>query len=146
MHCLTLSAAALVGLAGAAAACPDYTLSYTGDALYTATRFAVTAGGDNSMTSCGFVEEGFVTSSPDFTFDLNGMGPYWLDISVTSACDAMLLVNDAAANWYYDDDSNGNLDPRLSLVAPGDGYLDIWVGTFDGEFCDATLTLETFFH
>jgi len=47
-------------------------------------------------------------------------------------------------NWFYDDDDNGNLDPRIVLTRPSNGIIDIWVGTYDGEYCDAVLSLETF--
>ena len=55
-----------------------------------------------------------------------------------------LLINTGSANWYYDDDDNGNMDPKITLTYPSDGYLDVWVGTYDGQYCDATLRLETF--
>jgi hypothetical protein len=54
------------------------------------------------------------------------------------------LINTASVNWYYDDDDNGDLDPKIVLTRPADGYLDIWVGTYDGAYCDAILSLETF--
>ena len=53
-------------------------------------------------------------------------------------------INTGAANWYYDDDDNGNLDARITLTRPSNGWMDIWVGTHDGSVCDAVLTLETF--
>ena len=149
MKILALSAFACIAFGGAAMACPDYnqygaTYSYSGDDLWTPTSFGVTAGGGNSMTSCGHSGgEGYFTSAPDFTFDLSRMAGYRLAIRVVSACDAALLVNTANASWYYDDDSNGNLDPAIILNNPGSGYLDVWVGTFDGAYCNATLTLET---
>jgi hypothetical protein len=67
-----------------------------------------------------------------------------LEISVISKCDSALLINTASANWYYDDDDNGNMDPKIVLTRPLDGYLDVWVGTYDGDYCDAILELETF--
>ena len=82
-------------------------------------------------------------TAPDFSFDLYKMGGYDIEISVLSNCDSMLLVNDPNANWYYDDDSNGMSDPKIRISA-SDGYLDVWVGTYNGEYCDATLYLETF--
>jgi hypothetical protein len=72
------------------------------------------------------------------------MGPYTLHIRVVSQCDAALLINTASATWYYDDDANGNLDPLIVLTDPADGFIDIWVGTYDGSFCKAVLELETF--
>ena len=50
-------------------------------------------------------------------------------------------------NSIYDDDDNTNSpgDPRISLTRPANGRIDIWVGTYDGSVCDATLNLETFY-
>jgi hypothetical protein len=150
MKLLALSTFAALGFGGAAMACPDYTAwgassyTYTGDGLWNARSFGVTAGGDYSIAHCGFGDSGFVTSAPDFTFDLRGMAGYALDIRVVSACDAVLLVNSADTRWFYDDDSNGNLDPRIYLTNTVDGYLDVWVGTLGGDYCDATVTLETY--
>jgi hypothetical protein len=139
---------------GASAACPDVTAygerhDLSGKTLYTAQQFPVRAGGDQSIGSCGIVPEtdkgqGFVISAPDFSMQLTGMAPYQLVISVVSDCDSVLLVNTASQNWYYDDDDNGNLDARIILTRPADGWLDIWVGTHDGAYCDAVLSLETF--
>jgi len=67
-----------------------------------------------------------------------------LVISAVSACDAALLINTSSANWYYDDDDNGNQDPRIVLTRPVDGRIDVWIGTYDGEYCNAQLKMETF--
>lgn len=144
-----LAAVAGLTLAGAASACPDYqawgaTYAMTGADLYAPQSFAVVAGGGNSLSACGFAHDGYVISAPDFTFDLSQMQGYAVQVRVVSRCDAVLLVNAADTSWYYDDDSNGNLDPAIWLPNPGNGYLDVWVGTYDGQTCDAQVTLETF--
>jgi hypothetical protein len=36
------------------------------------------------------------------------------------------------------------MDPQISLTRPSNGWLDVWVGTYDASNCDAVLTLETF--
>jgi len=140
--------------AGAAAACPNYNLygatyELTGRSLYTEQSVDVRAGGDRSILGCGIRfgsdrGRGYVTEAPDFSLRLSGMGNYQLAISVISRCDSILLINTGAANWYYDDDDNGNLDARITLSRPSNGWMDIWVGTHDGSVCDATLYLETF--
>ena len=101
------------------------------------------------MLNCGIRPRtdrgrGYFTSTPDFTFRLWGLDGYSLVISVVSECDSALLINTGQANWYYDDDDNGNLDARISLTRPSNGWLDVWVGTHDGSVCDAILSLETF--
>lgn len=155
MKLVAATAFAVFAAAGAAYACPDYTqwgASYaaTGGTLWSPQNYAVTAGGANALTTCDNVHsasgtgEGYFTTAPDFTFDLRQMQGYALEVRVVSDCDAALLVNTANSTWFYDDDTNGNLDPRLFLTNPGNGFLDVWVGTFNGAYCDATLTLETF--
>ncbi len=155
MRVLLASFFLLISSAFAAMACPAYQLAtgsftYTGDDLYTPTSFGVQAGGQNSLVNCGLGQlgSGQFRSAPDYSFDLSGMDPYRLVIDVDSQCDAALLVNTATGQWYFDDDSNGNLDPRIELNNASDtnGRVDVWVGTFAGGACSAQLTLETFFN
>ncbi|WP_400087813.1 hypothetical protein [Yoonia sp. R78084] len=151
-----LSVCAIVGMAGSAAACPNFNVapqaSYqaTGQQLYTPRSFDVVAGGDNYIWDCPNVRPGtdtgagYFPTAPDFSFQLSNMNPYRLELRVVSECDAALLINTASANWYYDDDDNGNLDPKITLTRPADGRVDIWIGTYDGAYCNARLELETF--
>ena len=154
----TLCAAALVagmaGFAGEAAACPDWSLSgdsyrASGDDLYQRRAFPVVAGGSNTISGCRIrpqsdTGDGWVATRPDFTFDLSRMDRYRLVVSAYSKCDTVLLINTGQANWYFDDDDGGDLDPQITLTRPSNGWLDVWVGTYDPQTCDATLTLETF--
>lgn len=149
---LVALAALLFG--SAAMACPNYNLygdtyELTGRSMYNTQSVNVRAGGDQSITGCGIRfgsdrGRGYVTQAPDFSLKLSGMGGYKLSVSVVSKCDSILLINTGAANWFYDDDDNGNLDAKIVLTRPSNGWLDIWVGTHDGSVCDATLYLETF--
>jgi len=153
LSALALAAGVMTG--AAAYACPDMNalgqgFTEYGYSLWDRQYLPVTAGGSNSLSACGQIRpvggtgEGYFTASPDFTISLNEMEGYDLEIRVVSDCDAALLVNSPDGIWFYDDDSNGNLDPAISLSTVPNGYLDIWVGTFDGAYCDATLSLETF--
>ena len=153
-----LSALGFSVVATVASACPDVRQNgaygyYTGNDLYTPKYFRVTAGGNNSLQrGCKSIYnklgsdrgEGFFTDQPDFTLETPGLRGFTLVIAVTSQCDSTLLINTPAGNWYYDDDDNGNLDAMIQLTAPSSGILDIWVGTADGQYCDAQLRLETF--
>ncbi len=140
--------------AGAALACPDYSLSgetyYLDGADLLGGQYAdVRAGGDQSILGCGIRfgsdrGRGYVTRAPDFTLRLSNMQRYKIKFSVVSECDSILLINTGAANWYYDDDDNGNLDAMIYLTRPSNGWMDIWVGTHDGSVCDARLYIETF--
>ncbi len=153
---LLIAALGVLGAPTAALACPDYTIwgseSYeaSGAQLRQRRDFRVTAGGENYIWNCRGINPGtdrgagYFTTQPDFSFDLSGMGGLQLVISVVSRCDAALLINTGNRNWYYDDDDNGDLDPRIVLTRPSNGIIDIWVGTYDGKYCDAVLSLETF--
>lgn len=144
------------GFATTTVACPNYDMSpvesyqASGKQLYTEQTFNVVAGGDNYIWDCNNVRPGtdtgagYFPSAPDFSFQLSSMNRYQLVVSVVSECDAALLINTASGAWYYDDDDNGNLDPKITLTRPIDGRVDIWIGTFDGEFCNARLQMETF--
>jgi hypothetical protein len=69
-----------------------------------------------------------------------------LEIQGQSACDTVLLVRTPDGSWYFDDDSNGNMDPMLDLYNTRmlNGRLDIWMGTYDGNGnCQATVEMET---
>lgn len=140
--------------AAAANACPDVNLygdTYELHAsdLYDPQSVALVAGGDRQIGDCNLKfgsdrGTGYVTEEPDYSLKLSGMENYKLKISVVSECDAILLINTGAVNWYYDDDDNGNYDPMITLSRPSNGWMDIWVGTHNGVLCDAVLTLETF--
>ena len=151
MNKLFATAVALATLSTAAAACPNVSApgvanySTNGQDLYSPNSYSVAAGGQASLSSCGFNGTGYVISQPDFEFQLSGMESYGrLNLRVDSSCDSVLLVNDAAGNWHFNDDSNGNLDPSIDIRSPASGVYDIWVGTYNGDICNATLTLETF--
>ena len=148
-------AAGVAAWGGVAAACPDFNQSgpganLSGQQMRSGVSYSVQAGGDSYVWDCPNVQPGtdqgagWFTARPDFTFQISGMSGHRLQVIVTSQCDAALLINTASANWYYDDDDNGNYDPRITLTRPVDGYLDVWVGTYDGQVCDAVLTLQTY--
>lgn len=137
-----------------AAACPDPTLygdtyELNGSDLYNPQSVELIAGGDQQLAGCGIKfgsdkGTGYVMAAPDFSLNLSGMQHYSLEISVVSECDAILLINTGSVNWFYDDDDNGNYDPKITLTRPSNGWLDIWVGTHNGVLCDSILSLETF--
>jgi hypothetical protein len=156
MKTLILTAVAVLGFGTSAMACPDFNsqaaeaYSASGAQLRSAKTFSVVAGGENYIWNCPNVRPGtdqgagYFTSQPDFSFTLSGMAGLRLVVSAVSECDSALLINTSSANWYYDDDDNGNLDPKITLTRPVDGRIDIWMGTYDGEYCNANLRLETF--
>lgn len=152
----TLAAAALLLAPVAANACPDWVShdgarhSFTGKELYSPRTFEVVAGGAHHLPDCGIHTSGsqravgYAAMAPDFTIAIEALDGYALEFRVVSACDATLLINTAAQNYYFDDDSNGNLDPKIRLTQPSSGIYDIWIGTIGPDTCNARLTVETF--
>ncbi len=139
----------LFGLTSLAQACPSWnyygqSFAFSGAQLSQPRSFSVIAGGQNELRSCGFQNIGYVTTPPDFSFTLSGLSAPSVSFAVTSACDSVLLINAANASWFFDDDSNGNLDPRLTLSGTQNlgGRVDVWVGSYSGQYCNATLTLQ----
>lgn len=161
MKKLFYAALACIGFATGAAACPDIqaygsTFEYTGAQMYNRVELPVVAGGDSWISKCRNVRpapdssdwgEGYVSTPPDFSIKTSGMGRYKLSIGAltnVAGCDPILLINTGSANFYYDDDDWGDGDAKIDLRRPSNGWLDIWVGTYDGKVCDAFLVLETF--
>lgn len=133
-----------------AEACPDYhqwgsRVGVSGPQLRHGLSLGVVAGGDQRVDYClpGGHGEGWAMARPDFTIDLDRMRGRDIVLEVRSECDATLIANSPSGRWYFDDDSNGNYDPALVISAPGDGYLDVWIGTYDGSYCDATLFVRS---
>lgn len=152
--------AIVMALFGSAAiACPDYTqwgdqYEVSASDLYAPKEVSVVAGGNFNLEKCGIRAHnwsgpmpGYVIEKPDFSITVSGLKGYELEFRVVSECDSTLLINTAGANWYFDDDDNEQSagDPKIRLTRPsGDGVYDIWIGTFDGNQCNARLILETF--
>lgn len=153
-----LVAAGYLLAAGAAEACPDYNLwgveryEFSARDLYAPKQVNVRAGGDYNLERCNIRAgnwrgpmPGYVIREPDFSITIRGMSGYQIEFRTESNCDSVLLINTAGANWYYDDDDNGNADAKIRLTRPaGDGIYDVWVGTYDGATCDARLIIESF--
>lgn len=136
----------------AVAGCPNPGLVGTqinasGDFLYSPQTYPTSAAGLTPVAGCNIPGAfGFMSANPNFTFFLDGMTGYRLELEVSSGCDTTMLVYSAATGqWFFDDDSNGNLDPRLDLrLGPQlNGRLDVWLGSFGGGGCPASLELET---
>lgn len=151
MAAAVVVAAATLAAPAAHANCPDWTrngvaLGYTNDDLRRPKSHTLQAGGGQDLSRCASVPGyGWITRRPDFTltFTRNPQRRA-LEFRVVSACDSVLLVNTATGRWLFDDDSNGNLDPRIRLNNAPEGIYDIWVGKIGGGTCNARLTLETF--
>ncbi len=127
-----------IGLTG-----PSYDLN--GPQLYTPSTFSASAYGSTDISGCGLPGHGWFTPAPQFSFNLSQMQGYRLEMQVTASCDTVMLVNSADGTWYFDDDSNGNLNPLVNIVGESslNGRVDVWLGTYNGVSCPASLELET---
>lgn len=134
------------------AGCPNpalsgQTLAYDGVQLWSRQSLGTMASGNTALSACNISgTRGYANAAPNYTFYLSQMQGYRLDLAVDATCDSTMLVRAADGSWHFDDDSNGNLDPALSLddFRQTNGRVDVWVGTYGGGSCAATLTLETF--
>ena len=139
---------------GGAASCPTWTVSgpqvpYTGRDIYNVPRtLTTTAGGTTALAGCSGLPAGtagFANSTPNFSLLLSEMEQFQrLELEVASECDTTLLVNTNDTDWHFNDDSNGSTLPILNLTGQQaiEGRIDVWVGTFDGASCDASLEVE----
>jgi hypothetical protein len=150
MKKLLAAAAILLGTAGLAAACPAWQNAgvaggyVTAQDLWTPNAYNVVAGGSQSLSACGWSHRGHVISRPDFEFNIAGLHAYnRLEIRSVASCDTVLLVHAPNGQWYFDDDSHGNLNPAVNLYSPASGVYDIWVGTYNTGTCGAQLQMET---
>lgn len=135
--------------ASAASACPAWEevalrgINQTGATLQGGRDYAVIAGGDQALRTCGFAHTGHVMTRPDFEFHVTGMARYGqLRLGVSGECDTVLLVNASDGRWYFDDNSAG-ADPVITFFRGLEGTYDIWVGTSGPQTCAATLRLES---
>ncbi len=144
-----MSVIAAMGCGTAAFACPDTNLapvavSYDAAALGGVPSLPVMAGGDHALDQCGMGALGLgqFRAAPDHSFRIEGDNGAGLVLAVTSGCDAALLVRGGDERWLFNDDGNGNLDPRLTLTgAELAGQVDVWVGSFAAQDCAATLQI-----
>jgi hypothetical protein len=89
-------------------------------------KVKVEAGG-STQTELGGVKA-WIEKAPDFRLVYEA-GKYPLIFRVESKADTTLLVNLPDGTWLADDDSGGNLNPRIRIAQPKSGRYEIWVGT-----------------
>jgi hypothetical protein len=104
-------------------------------------RNTVTSGGSTNARNCSRLPSscvGYVTNAPDFSVRWDGRGGM-LRFYYIGEGDPTLIVNDSSGRWHCNDDSNGGLNPTITLNSAGDGRYDIWVGNYAGDYDDGTL-------
>ena len=151
LHSTFLTTAAFCLMAGAAVAnCPDYgqngaSWDFSSSDVYSPRRLDVVAGGEIDLMNCGDTPGvGNVAEAPDFTLDYTRTGSFNIRFRSQGSCDTVLLINDASGQWFWDDDSGEGPDSEVLLQNPDSGYIDVWVGTYDSQVCDASLDIESF--
>lgn len=100
------------------------------------------AGGSIAISSVTDGCPGSVATAPDYRLDYSGNGRNPLKFTFVSDTDTVLLINTSDGAWICDDDSDGDLDPRIVLNSAKSGIYDIWVGTIDGEMAHGTLSIS----
>ncbi len=131
---LGLTATALLWLGGGRAESQDVTLAPTfGTANLRAGfnpdpfRVPDVISGGAIQTEKGGISA-WISRAPDYRLNYTA-GNFPLTIKFVGTGDTTLLVNTPDGKWVADDDSDGNLNPRLTFLNPRNGQYDIWVGT-----------------
>ena len=106
---------------------------------------SIVAGGDSAASDeLGAACAGNVTSKqPDVVLNYTAGSNFGLYLYAEAAEDTTLILL-GPDGWYCDDDSHGDLNPRVSIERPLSGDYLIWVGTFDGDVADAELGISEY--
>lgn len=103
------------------------------------------AGGSvDASDSLGGSCVGIIAEAPDYRINFTA-GSYPLIISVDSAYDTTLVINNPSGDWYCDDDSGQyrGHNPSIRFNNPQSGQYDIWVGTYNsGSTANAVLHIS----
>lgn len=100
----------------------------------------VVAGGSFNLSGMGY--SGYISDAPDFDFYFTpGESFSSITITVESEEDTILLINTPKMEWLYNDDSTG-MNPSITISNPSDGLFNIWIGTYNTETANATLSIS----
>lgn len=92
---------------------------------------SIAAGGNINAAVLGGNCRGYIASAPDFVVNFETLaGILPLSFTNTSNGDTTLVIYDPAGTWLCDDDSAGNLNPRVTVRRPVTGRYAVWVGTY----------------
>ena len=96
-------------------------------------RVEITSGGTIDASSINSQCAGQIASAPDYELTYRDAGNFPLSFSfISGEGDTTLVINGPDGQWYCDDDSAGNQNPRVVLRDAQDGVYDIWIGSFGG--------------
>ncbi|WP_069792051.1 peptidase S1 [Cyanobacterium sp. IPPAS B-1200] len=95
----------------------------------------VQAGGSiDASESIGGSCVGNISQAPDYRINFTP-GSQPLIISVDSAYDTTLVINNPDGEWFCDDDSGNSRshNPSIRFNNPESGQYDIWIGTYNSD-------------
>lgn len=102
---------------------------------------SILAGGSVSASSARSGCEGSVSAAPDLQLQYEA-GEFDLTVRALASEDTTLLINTPSGQWLCDDDSGGDLNPKVLISDPQSGRYDIWLGTYGGEMVQSTLEIS----
>lgn len=102
---------------------------------------SIIAGGSSPASAAKSGCEGSVSAAPDIQIFFEP-GDSDLTFRVRAEEDTTLLINTPNGRFYCDDDSGGDLDPKVTITNPQSGRYDIWVGTYNGSMVQSTLEVS----
>lgn len=102
---------------------------------------SILAGGSSPASAAKSGCEGSVSAAPDIQIFFEP-GDSDLTFRVRAEEDTTLLINTPNGRFYCDDDSGGDLDPKVTITNPQSGRYDIWVGTYNGSMVQSTLEVS----
>lgn len=107
------------------------TLNLRGGFTPDPTTIEVRAGGSTPNPLSGSGCKGFLTTTaPDVDVNYSGSGSLSLTFSATSDTDISMVVYTADGRWLCDDDSGGNLNPKITIARPAAGNYNVWIATY----------------
>ncbi len=105
--------------------------------------YTVTVNGGGAIDASTLNEScaGYIDARASFTLNYRA-GEWPLYISGASDADTTLVVRTPNGSWVCDDDSGGNLNPRVGWDDPASGRYQVWLGRFGAQNETATGTLR----
>lgn len=102
---------------------------------------SILAGGSVPASSARSGCEGSVSAAPDLQLQYEA-GEFDLTVRALASEDTTLLVNTPSGQWLCDDDSGGDLNPKVLISDPQSGRYDIWLGTYGNDMVQSTLEIS----
>lgn len=83
---------------------------------------------------------GWIADEPDYVVNYQAGSVLPLIFYVEAEGDTTLVIADPNDEFFCDDDSGGNLNPRVHLTRPVSGEYAIWVGSYrEGAYHQSSL-------